>query len=529
MTFVPSISSRTNTASTSTPSTIDPKVTAQMVTSIGKLASHWIEQVAQFLTRDEDHKEQYKKQLEADFDPVTFGNSVYETLHGTPHPYLWNVNSVRAIEPAVVNDQVSQAEQNPSNMLVKGLPQSNHSTQWSESAEAVSGTRTESNALYNMNILAVAVTMEREGHPNISVTTSFGKGRLVYHHLYAQTTDPPSQSLQGPHKDLETMLADCGFTAHSVTQVKLIRKIKSDGGRFYPIHHQVSEGTPSTESEIIIPETQQDNSPSPSPPTSATPSRDIHSVSMSPGSPDDFFAPPTPLPGDPGENGEENSNSEPNIEEDEFGPHTCVPKLYHAPLTLPPQTSVNSARQKLEIMAKDKGFALVTDSSNQNSQTPQITSLLQEYIDQGFSVHQIIDLLKEHPDEPLITPADVSNFKWRYEKNQMSGRTATKGLFLRLEQEKRLSKGLVNSKNEALCLIYTTHKARALVLLCPTVLMMDCTYNTRRYRLPMLHITGMTATNLTFTAAIAFIDRETTDWYGVAIKSFLDLIGPLKH
>ncbi|EIW65669.1 hypothetical protein TREMEDRAFT_19040, partial [Tremella mesenterica DSM 1558] len=47
--------------------------------------------------------------------------------------------------------------------------------------------------------------------------------------------------------------------------------------------------------------------------------------------------------------------------------------------------------------------------------------------------------------------------------------------------------------------------------------------------LPMLHITGMTATNLTFTAAIAFINRETTDWYGVARKSFLDLIGPLKH
>ncbi|EIW67767.1 hypothetical protein TREMEDRAFT_64361 [Tremella mesenterica DSM 1558] len=146
MTSVPSTSSITNTASTPTPSTIDPKAAEQMVTLFRSVASHWTEQLAQVLIRDEDHKEQYKKDLMAGLDLVTFGNSVYETLHGTSHPYLWNVNAVRAIEPAVVNYQVSQAEQNPSNMLVKGLPQSDHSTQWSESAEAVSG---ESIASYN--------------------------------------------------------------------------------------------------------------------------------------------------------------------------------------------------------------------------------------------------------------------------------------------------------------------------------------------------------------------------------------------
>ncbi|RXK38741.1 hypothetical protein M231_03917 [Tremella mesenterica] len=57
----------------------------------------------------------------------------------------------------------------------------------------------------------------------------------------------------------------------------------------------IKEETPSTPSEIIIPETQQDNTSSPSSPGLSTPLRDIYSVSPSADTADDFFAPPTRL------------------------------------------------------------------------------------------------------------------------------------------------------------------------------------------------------------------------------------------
>ena len=59
----------------------------------------------------------------------------------------------------------------------------------------------------------------------------------------------------------------------------------------------------------------------------------------------------------------------------------------------------------------------------------------------------------------------------------------------------------------------------------PTVLFMDCTYQTNKYKLPMLHIIGFTSTNQSYTAGVAFLLRETTDWNKLALSTFHDLTG----
>jgi histone-lysine N-methyltransferase SETD2 len=47
----------------------------------------------------------------------------------------------------------------------------------------------------------------------------------------------------------------------------------------------------------------------------------------------------------------------------------------------------------------------------------------------------------------------------------------------------------------------------------PQVLIMDCTYKTNRYRLPLLEIVGVTSTNLTFSVALAYLEGELEDNY----------------
>ncbi|XP_028106138.1 uncharacterized protein LOC114305252 [Camellia sinensis] len=42
----------------------------------------------------------------------------------------------------------------------------------------------------------------------------------------------------------------------------------------------------------------------------------------------------------------------------------------------------------------------------------------------------------------------------------------------------------------------------------PKVLIMDCTYKTNRYRLPLLEIVGVTSTDMSFSVAFAYLQFE---------------------
>ncbi|CAO1631758.1 unnamed protein product [Parajaminaea phylloscopi] len=53
-----------------------------------------------------------------------------------------------------------------------------------------------------------------------------------------------------------------------------------------------------------------------------------------------------------------------------------------------------------------------------------------------------------------------------------------------------------------------------------SVLQMDCTYSTNKYRLPLLHVCGVTATGRTFTAGYALLAKEDSISYEWALRAF---------
>lgn len=53
-----------------------------------------------------------------------------------------------------------------------------------------------------------------------------------------------------------------------------------------------------------------------------------------------------------------------------------------------------------------------------------------------------------------------------------------------------------------------------------TVLVMDCTYKTNRYNMPLLNVVGITSTYQTFNAGFAFLSSEKQDTYKWALKKF---------
>ncbi|XP_028103952.1 uncharacterized protein LOC114303000 [Camellia sinensis] len=66
----------------------------------------------------------------------------------------------------------------------------------------------------------------------------------------------------------------------------------------------------------------------------------------------------------------------------------------------------------------------------------------------------------------------------------------------------------------------------SLDLLCifPRVLIMDCTYKTNRYRLPLLEIVGVTSTHMTFSVAVAYLQIERVHNYAWALQTLRDLM-----
>ncbi|XP_028067641.1 uncharacterized protein LOC114270370 [Camellia sinensis] len=58
----------------------------------------------------------------------------------------------------------------------------------------------------------------------------------------------------------------------------------------------------------------------------------------------------------------------------------------------------------------------------------------------------------------------------------------------------------------------------------PCVLIMDCTYKTNRYLLPLLEIVGITSTHMTFSVAIAYLQTKRVDNYAWALQTLRDLM-----
>ena len=56
------------------------------------------------------------------------------------------------------------------------------------------------------------------------------------------------------------------------------------------------------------------------------------------------------------------------------------------------------------------------------------------------------------------------------------------------------------------------------------VLIMDCTYKTNRFRLPLLEIVGVTSTNLTFSVAFVYLEAERVENYTWAIEKLQSLM-----
>lgn len=161
---------------------------------------------------------------------------------------------------------------------------------------------------------------------------------------------------------------------------------------------------------------------------------------------------------------------------------------------------------------------------------PEQRAVTTQLITAGVPPKDILTVLQQESPSISITARDIYNEHVRVRQAALLDRPPILALMDELQNSNHRFAYLCNGNNEVTRLFFAHPGCVELALKHPYTLLMDCTYKTNRFRMPMLHIIGVIACNTSFTVAVAFIREETEMYYRWALEQlaeFYDEMQPL--
>ncbi len=114
------------------------------------------------------------------------------------------------------------------------------------------------------------------------------------------------------------------------------------------------------------------------------------------------------------------------------------------------------------------------------------------------------DIDVPHP----LTVRDIYNARHRLLIDALGGQTPIQALFAQLTTDDFMWEFKACAAGNITHLFFASLSSLDLVKSYPEVLLLDCTYKTNRFGLPLLNITGITGLGTSFYLAFAFIKAE---------------------
>jgi MULE transposase-like protein len=145
----------------------------------------------------------------------------------------------------------------------------------------------------------------------------------------------------------------------------------------------------------------------------------------------------------------------------------------------------------------------------------------------GIAPNQILTSIRQKDPDTFIAATDICSERKAMKIRDLRGRSPTEALLdelssLSTEWRFDVKK---NINNHVQCLFFAHQKQVELLLANPDILLMDCTYRTNRYKLPLLHILGCTNLQTFFSAGFYFLRNETQQDYYWAVSTFFRKTG----
>jgi hypothetical protein len=138
----------------------------------------------------------------------------------------------------------------------------------------------------------------------------------------------------------------------------------------------------------------------------------------------------------------------------------------------------------------------------------QVVGMLNE----GLPIRYITSILRQEGSAPLIRARDLYNLRYRVDIERLNGRTPIQALISSIPHEGNWYLRYQTRENRHVSAVFLSHQSSIENLRRnPYVLIMDCTYKTNRYNMPLCNIIGLTPQGGTSYVAFGFLSDE---WEG---------------
>jgi len=148
---------------------------------------------------------------------------------------------------------------------------------------------------------------------------------------------------------------------------------------------------------------------------------------------------------------------------------------------------------------------------------------IKRHLSVGTRTSHILTMLRQSDPANSIKPRDIHNLRARLRTEFLDGRTPIQALLYQIPEE---GDWIMNyqATDNVVTAVFCTHKS-ALEILRDShyVLVIDATYKTNRYNMPMVDIVGVTPLNKTFFVGFGFIQSEKEPFYRFILRDLHDI------
>jgi hypothetical protein len=151
---------------------------------------------------------------------------------------------------------------------------------------------------------------------------------------------------------------------------------------------------------------------------------------------------------------------------------------------------------------------------------------IQSLSDVGSKPQHILGLIRKDPTI-LITPRDIYNIRTDLRRKKLGNYTPLEFLRETLEQNNWRYTFKQDSEGHILFFVFAHPESIRLANQYNRVFLLDCTYKTNRYKMPLLHIIGLSPSNSSFSIAFCFMQNEQEESYKWTLQTFFSWLDPL--
>ncbi|XP_050113854.1 putative protein FAR1-RELATED SEQUENCE 10 [Malus sylvestris] len=147
----------------------------------------------------------------------------------------------------------------------------------------------------------------------------------------------------------------------------------------------------------------------------------------------------------------------------------------------------------------------------------------------GIPPHQILSSIRQGNPHLQVVSRNIYNLRAKIVKESPAGRPVIQALLEELGEGGFTYNIEYDHEGHLTHLIFAHPLSIELTKSYPYVFVMDCTYKTNKYKMPLLNIIGVSSFNTSFYSCFVFMQNEKEEDYVWALKMFSKILGVDNH